>query len=152
MLYRESSPKIRIQHDTASNGNFLTKEVDPGWELVENLAQSNGNYDDDHTQNALEYKATEKTHKKELNMLNEKLDKLLQAQQATIQVAHTEDLIQHQDKETTEYEEINYLQMLEDSTEVSSHIANLSKCLQPDTVTHQMLSAHRPTRRTLLRI
>jgi len=33
--------------DTASNGNFLNKEVAEGWELVENLAQSDGCYNED---------------------------------------------------------------------------------------------------------
>ena len=34
--------------DTASNGNFMNKDVDEGWELVENLAQSDGNYNEDY--------------------------------------------------------------------------------------------------------
>ncbi|KAL1213181.1 hypothetical protein V5N11_026441 [Cardamine amara subsp. amara] len=34
--------------DTASNGNFLNKDVDSGWELAENLAQSDGNYNEDY--------------------------------------------------------------------------------------------------------
>ncbi|XP_019086289.1 PREDICTED: uncharacterized protein LOC109126858 [Camelina sativa] len=43
-----SSTKIRMLLDTASNGNFLNKHVDEGWELVENLAQSDGNYNEDY--------------------------------------------------------------------------------------------------------
>jgi len=34
--------------DTTSNGNFLNKDVEEGWELVENLAQSDGNYNEDY--------------------------------------------------------------------------------------------------------
>jgi len=34
--------------DTASNGNFLTKDVEEGWELVENFAQSDDNYNEDY--------------------------------------------------------------------------------------------------------
>jgi len=33
--------------DTASNGNFLNKDVKEGWDLVENLAQSDGCYNED---------------------------------------------------------------------------------------------------------
>jgi len=41
-------PKTRRLLDTASNGNFLTKDVEEGWELVENFAQSDGNYNEDY--------------------------------------------------------------------------------------------------------
>jgi len=34
--------------DTAFNGHFLNKDVEEGWELVENLAQSYGNYNKDY--------------------------------------------------------------------------------------------------------
>jgi len=34
--------------DIASNGNFLNKDVAEGWELVKNLAQSNGCYNEDY--------------------------------------------------------------------------------------------------------
>ncbi|KAG7529420.1 hypothetical protein ISN44_Un141g000040 [Arabidopsis suecica] len=34
--------------DTASNGNFLKQDVEEGWELVENFAQSDGNYNEDY--------------------------------------------------------------------------------------------------------
>ena len=47
MLYRGASTKIRILLDTASNGNFLNRDVVTGWELVENLATSDGNYSED---------------------------------------------------------------------------------------------------------
>ncbi|KAG7559303.1 Retrotransposon gag domain [Arabidopsis thaliana x Arabidopsis arenosa] len=39
-LYRGALPRIRMLLDTASNGNFQNKDVAEGWELVENLAQS----------------------------------------------------------------------------------------------------------------
>jgi len=41
-LYRGALPKIIMLLDTTSNGNFLNKDVEKGWELVENLAQSDG--------------------------------------------------------------------------------------------------------------
>jgi len=47
-LYRGALPKIRMLLDTASNGNFLNKDVASGWGLVENLAQSDGNYYDEY--------------------------------------------------------------------------------------------------------
>jgi len=47
-LYRGALPKIRMLLDTALNGNFLNKEVAEGWELVENLAQSDGSYNEDY--------------------------------------------------------------------------------------------------------
>jgi len=34
--------------DTPSNGNFLNKDVVEGWELVENLAQFDGFYNEDY--------------------------------------------------------------------------------------------------------
>ncbi|KAL1193257.1 hypothetical protein V5N11_017090 [Cardamine amara subsp. amara] len=43
-LYRGVLPKIRMLLDTASNINFLNKDVEEGWELVENLAQLDDNY------------------------------------------------------------------------------------------------------------
>ncbi|KAL1220374.1 hypothetical protein V5N11_005998 [Cardamine amara subsp. amara] len=46
-LYRGILPKFQMLLDTASNGNFLNKDVDSGWELVENLATSYGNYNED---------------------------------------------------------------------------------------------------------
>ncbi|KAL1216946.1 hypothetical protein V5N11_018748 [Cardamine amara subsp. amara] len=46
-LYRGVLHKIRMLLDIASNGNFLNKDVESGWELVENLAQSNGNYNEE---------------------------------------------------------------------------------------------------------
>jgi len=47
-LYRGALPKIRMLLDTASNGNFLNKDVVEGWELAENLAQSDGCYNEDY--------------------------------------------------------------------------------------------------------
>jgi len=47
-LYRDVLPKIRMLLDTTSNGNFPNKDVEEGWELVENLAQSDGNYSEDY--------------------------------------------------------------------------------------------------------
>ncbi|CAA7048697.1 unnamed protein product [Microthlaspi erraticum] len=39
-LYRGCLPRYREMLDTASNGNFLNQDVDDGWQLVENIANS----------------------------------------------------------------------------------------------------------------
>ncbi|KAG7572512.1 Retrotransposon gag domain [Arabidopsis suecica] len=46
-LYRGALPRIRMLLDTASNSNFQNKDVAEDLELVENLAQSDGNYNED---------------------------------------------------------------------------------------------------------
>jgi len=45
-LYRGVLPRIKMLLDTASNGNFQNKDVEEGWKLVENLAQSDENYNE----------------------------------------------------------------------------------------------------------
>jgi len=45
--------------DTASNENFLNKEVAEGWELVENLAQSDGCYNEDYDRSVRGTRGTE---------------------------------------------------------------------------------------------
>jgi len=47
-LYRGVLLKFRLLLDTASNGNFLGQDIDVGLSLVENLAQSDGNYGEDY--------------------------------------------------------------------------------------------------------
>ena len=78
-LYRGALPKIRMLLDTASNGNFLNKDVAEGWELVENLAQSDGNYNEDYDRSNRGSNDSEDKHKKEIKALNDKIDKLVLA-------------------------------------------------------------------------
>ena len=78
-LYRGALPKIRMLLDTASNGNFLNKEVAEGWELVENLAQSDGCYNEDYDRSVRGTGESEDRQRKDIKVLNEKLDKLLLA-------------------------------------------------------------------------
>uniref|UniRef100_A0A1J3G1Y9 Retrotransposon gag domain-containing protein n=1 Tax=Noccaea caerulescens TaxID=107243 RepID=A0A1J3G1Y9_NOCCA len=79
-MYRGVLPKYRQMLDTASNGDFLNQDVEDGWQLVENIARSDGNNNEeyDHT-NRSSVESDDKL-KKEVKGLNEKLDKLLQAQ------------------------------------------------------------------------
>ncbi|CAA7030414.1 unnamed protein product [Microthlaspi erraticum] len=83
-LYRAVPPRIKQMLDTSSNGNFLNKDVQEGWELVEDLAQSCGTYnkDYDHTQRG--WIESDEKHRKEIKALNEKLNKLLVVQQKPV--------------------------------------------------------------------
>ncbi|CAA7038793.1 unnamed protein product [Microthlaspi erraticum] len=47
-LYRGCLARYREMLDTASNGNFLNQDVDDGWQLVENIANSNGSYGEEY--------------------------------------------------------------------------------------------------------
>ena len=58
--------------DTASNGNLLNKDVEEGWELVENLAQSDGNYNEDYDKGIRTSSDSEDKHHREIKALNEK--------------------------------------------------------------------------------
>ncbi|KAG7588658.1 hypothetical protein ISN44_As07g009770 [Arabidopsis suecica] len=83
-LYRGVLPKIRMLMDTASNGNFLNKEVEEGWELVENLAQSDGNYNEDYDRAIRGSSDLEEKHRRDMKAMNDKLDKLLLVQQKQV--------------------------------------------------------------------
>ncbi|KAG7615211.1 Retrotransposon gag domain [Arabidopsis thaliana x Arabidopsis arenosa] len=63
--------------NTASNGNFLNKDVKEGWELVENLAQSDGNYNEDCDRTIRGTADSDDKHRKEIKALNDKLDRIL---------------------------------------------------------------------------
>ncbi|KAG7528500.1 hypothetical protein ISN44_Un101g000070 [Arabidopsis suecica] len=73
-LYRGVLPRIRMLLDTASNGNFQNKDVEEGWELVENLAQSDGNYNEDCYRTVRGTTYSDDKHRKEIKALNDKLD------------------------------------------------------------------------------
>jgi len=80
-LYRGVLPRIRMLLDTASNGNFQNKDVEEGWELVENLAQSDGNYNEDCDRTVRGTADSDDKHRKEIKALNDKLDRILLSQQ-----------------------------------------------------------------------
>jgi len=109
-LYRGALPKIRILLDTASNGNFMNKDVEEGWELVENLAKSHGCYNEDYDLSVRGTGETEDRQKKDIKALNEKLDKLLLTQQKQIRYITDEEHFQMQEGENDQTEEISYIQ------------------------------------------
>ncbi|KAG7594047.1 Retrotransposon gag domain [Arabidopsis thaliana x Arabidopsis arenosa] len=109
-LYRGVLPKIRMLLDTASNGNFLNKEVEEGWELVENLAQSDGNYNEDYDRTIRGSSDLEEKHRKDMKAMNDKLDKLLLVQQKQVHFLCEDETFQVQDGETLQSEEVSYVQ------------------------------------------
>ncbi|CAA7039464.1 unnamed protein product [Microthlaspi erraticum] len=82
--FAEAWERYREMLDTASNGNFLNQDVDDGWQLVENIANSNGSYGEeyDRTNRSSTHHSIESDEKlrKDVKALNEKLDKLILAQ------------------------------------------------------------------------
>ncbi|KAG7585657.1 Ribonuclease H-like superfamily [Arabidopsis thaliana x Arabidopsis arenosa] len=108
-LYRGVLPKIRMLLDTASNGNFLNKDVEEGWELIENLAQSDGNYNEDFDRSNRGIGDSDAKHSKEMKALNEKLDKLLLNQQKPVHFLVDDDQYQVKDGEGNQLEEVNYI-------------------------------------------
>ena len=93
--------------DTASNGNFLNKEVDDGWELVENLAQSDGSYNEEYDRTVRGTSDSDDKYKKDMKALNDKIDKLLLAQQRPVHFITEEEYTQVQDGESEQVEEID---------------------------------------------
>ncbi|KAG7552285.1 Retrotransposon gag domain [Arabidopsis thaliana x Arabidopsis arenosa] len=63
IFYRGVLPKIRMLLYTASNGSFLNKDVAEGWELVENIAQSDGNYNEDYDRSICTSPDTDDKHR-----------------------------------------------------------------------------------------
>ncbi|KAG7567965.1 Retrotransposon gag domain [Arabidopsis thaliana x Arabidopsis arenosa] len=108
-LYRGALPRIRMLLDTASNGNFQNKDVAEGWELVENLAQSDGNYNEDCDRINRGTVDSDDKHKKEMKALNEKLDKILLGQQKHVHFLVDDEQYQVQDGEGNQLEEVNYI-------------------------------------------
>ncbi|XP_023634063.1 uncharacterized protein LOC111829357 [Capsella rubella] len=109
-LYRGVLPKIRMLLDTASNGNFLNKDVNDGWELVENLSQSDGNYNEDYDRTIRISTDLDEKYKKEMKAVNDKLDKLLMSQQRNIHFVSEDDPYQILDGKGEQSEEISYVQ------------------------------------------
>jgi len=101
--------------DPASNCNFLNKDVASGWELVENLAQSNGNYCDEFDRSIRGATDNEDRHIKELHALNAKIDKLVIALprpivERPIHYITDEEQQQIQEGQSYSYEEVSYIQ------------------------------------------
>ncbi|KAG7559429.1 Integrase catalytic core [Arabidopsis thaliana x Arabidopsis arenosa] len=109
-FYRGVLPKIRMLLDTASNGNFLNKEVEEGWELVENLAQSDGNYNEDYDRAIRDSSDLEEKHRRDMKAMNDKLDKLLLVHQKQVHFLCEDETFQVQDGETLQSKEVSYVQ------------------------------------------
>ncbi|CAA7038426.1 unnamed protein product [Microthlaspi erraticum] len=108
-------PRYREMLDTASNGNFLNHDVDDGWQLVENIANSNGSYGEeyDRTNRSSTHHSIESDEKlrKDVKALNEKLDKLILAQSTMKKVnfVSAEEMEPVQEGEDTQFAEVCYM-------------------------------------------
>ncbi|KAG7556883.1 Integrase catalytic core [Arabidopsis suecica] len=109
-LYRGVLPKIRMLLDTASNGNFLNKDVEEGWELIEKLALSDGNYNEDFDRSNRGIGDLDAKHSKDIKALNDKLDKILLTQQKQVHFITEEEHYQIQEGENTQDAEVSYVQ------------------------------------------
>ncbi|KAG7583639.1 Retrotransposon gag domain [Arabidopsis suecica] len=109
-LYRGVLPKIRMLLDTASNGNFLNKDVEEGWELIENLALSDGNYNEDFDRSNRGIGDSDAKHSKDIKALNDKLDQILLSQQKQVHYITEEEHYQIQEGENTQAAEVSYIQ------------------------------------------
>ena len=96
--------------DTASNGNLLNKDVEEGWELVENLAQSDGNYNEDYDKGIRTSSDSEDKHHREIKALNEKIDILLQVQKKHVHFASKDELFHVQEGQNDQCVEMSYVQ------------------------------------------
>ncbi|KAG7588725.1 hypothetical protein ISN44_As07g010420 [Arabidopsis suecica] len=95
---------------TASNGNFLNKDVEEGWELIENLALSDGNYNEDFDRSNRGIGDLDAKHSKDIKALNDKLDKILLTQQKQVHYITEEEHYQLQEGENTQDAEVSYIQ------------------------------------------
>ncbi|CAA7045390.1 unnamed protein product [Microthlaspi erraticum] len=109
--FAEAWERYREMLDTASNGNFLNQDVDDGWQLVENIANSNGSYGEeyDRTNRSSTHHSIESDEKlrKDVKALNEKLDKLILAQSTMKKVnfVSAEEMEPVQEGEDTQFAE-----------------------------------------------
>ncbi|CAA7026174.1 unnamed protein product [Microthlaspi erraticum] len=114
-LYRGCLARYREMLDTASNENFLNQDVDDGWQLVENIANSNGSYGEeyDRTNRSSTHYSIESDDKlrKKVKALNEKLDKLILAQSTMKKVnfVSAEEMVPIQEGEDTQFAEVCYM-------------------------------------------
>jgi len=108
-LYRGVLPRIKMLLDTAINGNFQNKDVKEVWELVENLAQSNGNYNEDCDRIIRGIDDSDDKHKKKIKARNDKLDMILLSQQKHVHFLVDDEQYQVQDGVGNQLEEVSYI-------------------------------------------
>jgi len=92
---------------TASNGNIQKKDVEEDWELVENLAQSDGNYNENCDRTVRGTVDSDDKHTKEIKALNDKLDKILLSQQKLVHFLVDDEQFQVQDGEGNQLEAVS---------------------------------------------
>ncbi|CAA7045593.1 unnamed protein product [Microthlaspi erraticum] len=96
-------------------GSKATQDVDDGWQLVENIANSNGSYGEeyDRTNRSSTHHSIESDEKlrKDVKALNEKLDKLILAQSTMKKVnfVSAEEMEPVQEGEDTQFAEVCYM-------------------------------------------
>ena len=95
--------------DTASNGNFLNKDLEDGWELVENMAKSDDNYNEDYDRSIHTNSESDDKNHREIKALNDKIDKLLRVQQKHVHFASEDEVFQIQEGENDQCAEISYV-------------------------------------------
>ncbi|XP_010445501.1 PREDICTED: uncharacterized protein LOC104728173 [Camelina sativa] len=112
-LYRGVLPKYRMLLDTASNVNFLGQNAAQGMLLVENLAQSDGNYGEDYDRTPRDYTDMNEKQRKEIKALNDKMDKMILANQKIVHFVTESDVYQGyqegMDACVEGQEEVNYV-------------------------------------------
>ncbi|XP_023634278.1 uncharacterized protein LOC111829417 [Capsella rubella] len=95
----------RFKSYKSYNGNFLNKDVEASWELVENLAQSDGTYNEDYDRTVRGNNDQEDKYKRDMKALNDKLDKFLMNQQKNVHFVREEETFQPNDGDCANNEE-----------------------------------------------
>uniref|UniRef100_A0A1J3HJF2 Retrotransposon gag domain-containing protein n=1 Tax=Noccaea caerulescens TaxID=107243 RepID=A0A1J3HJF2_NOCCA len=106
-LYSGVLPRYRMLLDTASNGYFMGQDVDDGLLLVENIATSDGNYNEEYDRSDRGSSINEEKLKKEIKTLNDKFYKMISGQQKHVHFVCEDDVVE--EEEETQVEEVNYI-------------------------------------------
>ncbi|KAG7627165.1 Retrotransposon gag domain [Arabidopsis thaliana x Arabidopsis arenosa] len=109
-LYRGVLSKIRILLDTASNRNFLKKDVEEGWELVENLLSRMAITMKSMNRSICTRSDFDDKHHREMKALNGKPDKIVQMQQKHVHFISEDEPFPVQERENDQWAEISYVQ------------------------------------------
>ncbi|CAA7041279.1 unnamed protein product [Microthlaspi erraticum] len=112
--FAEAWERFKGLHKHSSNGNFLNQDVDDGWQLVENIANSNGSYGEEYdrtNRSSTHHSIESEKLRKDVKALNEKLDKLILAQSTMKKVnfVSAEEMEPVQEGEDTQFAEVCYM-------------------------------------------
>ena len=77
--------------------------------MVENLAQSDGNYNEDYDRTVRGTADSDYKHRKEIKAMNDKLDRILLSQQKHVHFLVDDEQFQVQDGEGNQLEEVSYI-------------------------------------------